>query len=108
MGLSPVQTDQDRRGGRTYRGILWGRCAHPGRGCMLHRTGGVKHPASELLRTLLLRDWVNGRFPRLAPSFSQWQHRGTVKGKGAGFRLTVEVRENVAARTSENTYLLGR
>jgi hypothetical protein len=31
-----------------------------------------------------------------------------VKGKGAGFRLTVEVRENVAARASENSYLLGR
>jgi hypothetical protein len=74
-----------------------------------YRTGGVQYPASELLRTLLLRDWVNSRFPRLALSFSEWQHRGTVKGNvGAGFRLTVEVRENVPARTSENTYLLGR
>jgi hypothetical protein len=43
------------------------------------------------LRRLLLRGWVNSRFPGLALSFTEWQHRGN-EGERSRLRLTVEVR----------------
>jgi hypothetical protein len=45
----------------------------------------------QLWRTPLLRDWVNSRFPRLARSFTEWQHRGNEEERSR-LRLTVEVR----------------
>jgi hypothetical protein len=49
---------------------------------------------------------VNSRFPRLALSFTEWQYRGTMKGKGAGLgalskqeHTGSDLREHIPTRT---------